>query len=95
MRATGNTYRAILRAIAVASEGENILFVSNTRPHADVALRIAQMITNGLMGCVTYTQNEIKFKNGGFLEITTEDIFFQKEREGKYNGMKAKRVFDV
>jgi len=106
MRATGKTYRAVLRALADASEGKFVVFVG--RGYPDHARRYAYDLTLPLHNCVFFNQakSELTFreppdglKTIGTLRFrfTYLEAFERDVRGGRYSGFdrtKLKVVFD-
>ena len=74
-RATGKSFRQVLRALCKTSEKDNSVnfFMSNTRPHRDHAFRLACAVCEVLnVGTINKSQKKITFPNGGVLEFITD-----------------------
>lgn len=104
MRATGKTYCAVLRALADASEGKFVVFVSEYR-HDQTPIHYAYGMTRCLHDCVFYNQpaSEVTFREPdgtrsiGTLRFTNIEDFLYDVRSGRYSGIdraKFKVVFD-
>ena len=104
MRLSGKTYRAVLRALADASEGKFVVFVSGYS-HDDRALRFAHDLTHCLHDCAYFNaqRREVTFRKDdgveviGTLNVTHIEAFEQDVRGGRYRGTertKFKMVFD-
>lgn len=105
MRATGKTFRAVLRAVADASDGKVVIFVHPHR-HAEYVLSFIEDATRRLHDCVYVRikgDPEISFRAPGggstigLLRITSMERFQQDILEGRYNGLdkhRLKVVFD-
>ena len=63
----------MLMSIKTASEGKNVIFVSNTLPHADLAKMYIYNFVNNIE-CVVYYHNKITFESGCNIEIMTEKV---------------------
>lgn len=96
MRKSGRTFRKVLLALAAVSEGQHIVYISNTPQHLEHARLLAEKCVsqNGHARIVT---NKIHFKddNAGCLEFLTELQHAHKELDGKYHGIKPHFVFDL
>ena len=97
MRKDGTTFRQILLALAAVSDGQHIVYISNTPQHLEHARLLAER-------CVSQNrharivENKIHFKdeNAGCLEFLTESQHYHKELNGKYRGIiKPHFVFDL
>ena len=90
MRRSGETYRHVLQALLAASKGDHVVFVSNTRGHADIAFDYLRTLTSCLTD-VWYTQNKVVFPGGGSVEIITEHKYKIKEI---FRGRRCIFIFD-
>jgi len=97
MRHSGKTFRKVLMALASASEGQHLIYISDTPAHLEHARIIAERcITNNAHARVT--DNKIHFidHNAGCLEFLTESQHCHRELEGSYRGMAQPHfVFDL
>ena len=105
MRATGKTFRAVLRALADASEGKFVIFVAKNRGD-QTALHYMEAMTRCIYDCV-FTKMagppEIQFRRPrtseliGSLRFTHLEAFQRDVMEHRYDGLekhKLKVVFD-
>ena len=64
-RATGKTFRAVLKVLVLASEGSKIKFISICNGSKLNAIRLAKEISSGY--AESFTHNKIIFPSGGFV----------------------------
>ena len=86
MRSSGKTYRAVLRAVADASEGRRIVYVSSTLAHLDIAINYASILTQIIEGVIR-SKTKVNFihSNGVIFFVTLseyEHSFFDYKLEG-------------
>ena len=97
MRHSGKTFRHVLRAMADASEGQHVIYISDTFPHLEHARLIGERCVIGNKH-VKIMHNKICFCDGeaGCVEFLTEAMHVQREQSKMYAGMPHPHfVFDL
>lgn len=93
-RQSGKTYRALLRAIADASEGYYVIFIVPSINHRIITVQMARSIISPIITVIkTNSTNNIIHIADGFLDITTRELF--RNNLDRYAGIQnIKTVFD-
>lgn len=99
MRGSGKTFRAVLRAVADASEGKFVIFVTQHR-HDSHVLSYINEVTHCLHDCVYLSMKEpqVEFRTPGSdavvgrLRITDIESFQRDVRIGRYSGLEKRKL---
>lgn len=92
MSRNGKTFRMILRSVADASEGKNIVFLTPTRAAADAAFRMVTLFRPVLSGISEIMQGRLSFIGGGSLTVLPLDEYIYNENRGKYRGVEGLEI---
>lgn len=95
MRKSGKTFRKVLRAVADASEGKCILYISQTTEHLEHARLLAERCVK-FTSCVRIFYKGIEFTcAGGYVHFVSEAHFKLQEKKHMYKEQNINYVFDL
>lgn len=85
-RATGKTYRTVLKSLINASEGKTVFHISPTIGARDVAFNHGINATRSIDAgtFVNHVDNMIEFPNGGGVKFITSETNKHNERRNYY-----------